>query len=41
MLRGIKEAAEKAGLSRRELDAFFYGNAYTLLKEAAVRLHGA
>jgi len=41
MLRGIKGAAEKAGLSRSELAAFFYGNAYTLLKDAAVRLHGA
>ena len=40
MLRGIKSAADKSGLDREELEAFFYGNAYGLLKDAAVRLHG-
>ena len=30
-LRGIKEAAVKAGLTRRELENFFYNNIYNLL----------
>lgn len=32
-LRGIKEAAQKAGLSRKELENFFYNNIYNLLSE--------
>jgi predicted TIM-barrel fold metal-dependent hydrolase len=35
-LRGIKEAAIKAGLSRKELENFFYNNIYNLLKGITV-----
>ena len=35
MLRGIRRAAERAGLSRSELEGFFYGNAHTLLTAVA------
>ncbi len=34
-LRGIKEAAEKAGLDRTEIENFFFNNAYGLLRKVA------
>ena len=38
ILRGVKEAATKAGLSRSELEALFFGNAYDLLTGVARRV---
>ncbi|MBT3376121.1 MAG: amidohydrolase family protein [Lentisphaerae bacterium] len=35
MLRGIRRAAERAGLTRAELEAFFYANAHSLLTSVA------
>ncbi|MCK5803222.1 MAG: amidohydrolase family protein, partial [Lentisphaeria bacterium] len=35
MLRGAKEAAEKAGLSRQEIEDYFHGNAHRLLTDVA------
>ena len=37
MLRGIKEAADRAGLTRSELEGLFHGNAHALLRDAASR----
>jgi predicted TIM-barrel fold metal-dependent hydrolase len=36
-LRGIREAAEKGGLTRKEIESFFHGNAFRLLHKVAER----
>ncbi len=41
MLRGIREAAAKAGLSPKDVEGLFHTNAHTLLSGIAARLFGA
>jgi predicted TIM-barrel fold metal-dependent hydrolase len=38
ILRGVKWAAERAGLTREELEGFFWNNAYNLIHGIAARL---
>ncbi|MHC4874019.1 MAG: amidohydrolase family protein [Planctomycetota bacterium] len=40
-LRGIKLAAERAGLSRSEIDAIFFDNSHKLFRETVNRVYGS